>query len=317
MSNNIANVTHIAGGVSTDGPHAVRHQPQLAINPIAYWLVDGKVDRSRAVLEVAFKDFQTLGYTAVKADVPADMTESEYLEWIGAFGLAPSISLFSSPLDETIDLDPEIERAKAFARQQRTLGLDRAMVSSMMIPARMQTPGIGADFQEDRFERCLDALGQVCEAFQDEGVFAVLHNHIGGVFETEAEITRALGSIDASLLGFGPDTGHLAWAGADPASVIAQHRSRIGAIHLKDAFADFLDPAKRVEMNYRQTQATMRLWAEPGFGVIDFEAVLASMPADYDGDFMIEVDVPSIEDRFESARRCYEWAVRSLPISPL
>ena len=36
------------------------------------------------------------------------------------------------------------------------------------------------------------------------------------------------------------------------------------------------------------------------------------MPADYDGDYMIEVDEPSTDDRFESSRRSYEWAVRAL-----
>jgi len=60
-------------------------------------------------------------------------------------------------------------------------------------------------------------------------------------------------------------------------------------------------------------QATKRLWAEPGYGIVDFGAVLAAMPADYDGDYMIEVDEPSVPDRFESSRRCREWARRALP----
>ena len=57
---------------------------------------------------------------------------------------------------------------------------------------------------------------------------------------------------------------------------------------------------------------TKRLWAEPGLGVVDFDAVLAAIPADYDGDFMIEVDVPSVESRFESHRISYEWAKQTL-----
>ncbi len=30
-------------------------------------------------------------------------------------------------------------------------------------------------------------------------------------------------------------------------------------------------------------------------------------------DYTIEVDEPSVDDRFESMRRSYEWAVRCLP----
>ena len=219
----------------------------------------GRIDRSRGVLEEAFADFQRLGYRAVKADVPADMTSDAYLAWIGSYGLAPSVSLFSSALDEAVEMVSELERAKAFAAQQASLGLDRAMVSSMMIRAHMAAPGIGADFRADRFALCVDNLGRVCEVFRVEGIHAVLHNHIGGVFETADEVDHALSSIGPELLGFGPDTGHLVWAGADPAAVIARHAGRMGAIHLKDAFPDFLDPAARVGMSYVETQLTRRL----------------------------------------------------------
>ena len=36
------------------------------------------------------------------------------------------------------------------------------------------------------------------------------------------------------------------------------------------------------------------------------------IPEDYDGDFMIEVDVPSVESRLESHRISYAWAKRHL-----
>ena len=38
------------------------------------------------------------------------------------------------------------------------------------------------------------------------------------------------------------------------------------------------------------------------------------MPADYDGDFMIEIDEPSVESRYESHRMSFEWAQKHLPI---
>lgn len=287
--------------------------PRLAINPIAYWFRDGKIDRSREVLEQAFRDFQLLGYRAVKADVPAGMSTGEYLEWLDSFGLSPSVSLFNSALDETVDMRVEIERATTFGAQQAALGLDRTMVSSVMIAARYRTPGIGADYSAARFERCVENLRLVCEALQAEGIHALLHNHVGGVFETVDEVEDVLAAIPADLLGFGPDTGHLAWAGGDPVAVVARHGARMGAIHLKDAFSDFLDPQRRVGHSYAELQATKRLWTEPGDGVVDLAGVLAAMPADYDGDYMIEVDEPSIDDRFESSRRSFEWAARSLP----
>jgi hypothetical protein len=70
------------------------------------------------VFEEAFADFAKIGYNAVKADVPDGMEVQEYADWIGSYGLAPAISLFSSPFDETIDITKEVERAKRFAGAQ-------------------------------------------------------------------------------------------------------------------------------------------------------------------------------------------------------
>ena len=106
----------------------------MAANPIPYWSRDGRIDKSRAVFDEAFADFAQIGFTAVKADVPDGMNAADYLDWIGSYGLAPSLSLFSSPFDETVDITEEVERAKEFAATQAELGLDRTMISSMAIP---------------------------------------------------------------------------------------------------------------------------------------------------------------------------------------
>src|SRR5438128_8982973 len=91
---------------------------RLAANPIPYWSRGGRMDKSPAVFEEAFRDFAAIGFTAVKADVPEGMTAAAYADWIGGYGLAPSLSLFSSPFDETIDIVEEMERAKRFAADQ-------------------------------------------------------------------------------------------------------------------------------------------------------------------------------------------------------
>ncbi len=283
---------------------------RIAVNPIPYWSRDGRMDKSPAVFEEAFADFQAIGFSAVKADVPDGMTAAAYAEWIGSYGLAPSLSLFSSPFDETVDLSAEIERAKAFAAVQTELGLDRTMISSMAVPERMARPAVGAAYDPDRLGLAIENCGIVCQVLQSEGLRPLHHSHVGGVFETEAEITGLLDELGPDVIGFGPDTGHLRWAGIDPAPFIARYADRLGGIHIKDCFGDHLGVDHG--LSYREVTGTKRLWAEPGLGVVDFDAVLAAIPDDYDGDFMIEVDVPSVESRFESHRISYAWAVRHL-----
>jgi inosose dehydratase len=61
-----------------------------------------------------------------------------------------------------------------------------------------------------------------------------LHRHVGTLIETPGETARALAEIDARPTFAGADTGHLAWAGADPAQFIHRYPDRVGAVHLKD-----------------------------------------------------------------------------------
>jgi inosose dehydratase len=283
---------------------------RIAANPIPYWATAGK---TREVFEEAFRDFQEIGFTAVKADVPDDMSASDYAAWIAGYGLAPSLSLFSSPFDETVDLAAEAERARRFAADQVALGLDRTMISSMSLPARMAAPAIGAGFDAGRLARAVDACGTICRVLQAEGLRPLHHSHVGGIFETEAEIVQLLDDLGPSVIGFGPDTGHLVWAGIEPAAFIRRYADRMGGIHLKDCFPDLLSAPGR--LSYREAAQTKRLWAEPGRGVVDFAAVLAAIPAGYDGDFMIEVDEPSVPSKRESHQISFDWATRTLPFA--
>lgn len=286
---------------------------RIAANPIPYWSRDGRIDKSRQVFEEAFADFAAIGFTAVKADVPDDMTASDYLEWIGGYGLEPALSLFNSPFDETIDIAEEMERAKRFAATQVALGLDRSMVSSMSLPERMSRPAVGAGFEKSRLALAIENCGIICEVLRVEGLRPLHHSHVGGVFETEYEITRVLDELGPGMIGFGPDTGHLRWAGIDPAALIKRYADRLGGIHIKDCFPDYLDQdVDREPLSYHELAATQRLWAEPGLGVVDFDALLAAIPDDYDGDFMIEIDHPSVDSRFESHRISFEWAKNHL-----
>ena len=96
------------------------------------------------------------------------------------------------------------------------------------------------------------------------------------------------------------------------------HGDRIAGLHLKDVFADHLTDdglPRRTGLNYHEVGATKRLWAEPGLGVVDLLGAVSAMPADYAGDYMVEVDVPSVESRYESHRMSYEWARRSLAVA--
>jgi inosose dehydratase len=289
--------------------------PRIAVNALPYWSRDG-AGKSKEVFAQSFTDFAAIGFTAVKADIPDGMTADEYLDWLTSYGLAPSVSLFNSAFDETVDISDEVERAKAFAAGQLALGLDRTMVSSVWVDARRRRPAVGADFSPGRLALAIENCGIICQVLQSEGLRPLHHSHVGGVFETEQEISALLDQLGPDVIGFGPDTGHLRWAGIEPGPFLRRYADRMGGIHLKDCFPDYLDHPEATGLGYSELSRSRRLWAEPGRGIVDFAAVLDAVPDDYDGDFMIEIDVPSVDSLYESHRIAFDWAREHLPVGP-
>lgn len=289
---------------------------RLAVNPISYWLSPQGVDRSTANLAVAMKELSGIGYEYVKADVPSDMQPDQYLDWLAGFGMKPAITLFSASFSDPAKHREVAEQAKAFAAVQASLGMRYTMISTMdgMEGPRMATPAVGFGHDDAVFAQVIAGIRLACEAMQSEGVTAALHSHIGGAIETDAEIRQVLDDVGADLLKFGPDTGHMAWAGVDVAQIIRDYSDRVVAVHLKDVFIANAEQGKRDGKSYREMGQRGVLWAEPGIGELDMDSVVAAFPKNFDGDFMIEVDVPSFESKKESHQVSYDWARRALPI---
>ncbi|WP_160148695.1 sugar phosphate isomerase/epimerase family protein [Amycolatopsis alkalitolerans] len=149
---------------------------------------------------------------------------------------------------------------------------------------------------------------------RSEGVTAALHQHVGGWVETKHEVRAVLGDIGPDLLAFGPDVEHLAWAGVNVPSFLRAYADRIVAVHLKDLFTAGVTCAATDELDYRRATRPGRIWAEPGRGQLDLAGCLAALPDRFDGDLMIEVDVPALRLR-ESHQTAYDWALAVLPES--
>ena len=125
---------------------------------------------------------------------------------------------------------------------------------------------------------------RVARAMAADGVVPCLHRHVGTWIETPDELEQNFTSVPADVLMRGPDTGDLAWAGADPRAFLARHRDRVGAIHVKDIRLGVAARA-RDECEYYRLATTGSSSTEPGRGDIDLDqptvADSASAAADW------------------------------------
>ena len=115
----------------------------------------------------------------------------------------------------------------------------------------------------------------------------VLHPHAGGHIEFADEIDEALGATGLPLC---VDTGHCAYAGVDPAALIAEHPTRLGHVHLKDVRPDVLARAREEGRDF-WTAIGDGVFCPLGAGMVDLAAVLDALEtAGYDGFATIEQD---------------------------
>ena len=288
---------------------------RLAVNPIAYWLNGGTPDRSTATLGRAFTELSEIGYRAVKADVPTDMRAADYRRWLEGFGLVPALSLFSGSFADPDTHAVTAAAAGRFAATQASLGQQICMISTTEPPGstRWLHPAIGYQHDRSRLAAVVDGMGASCRAMLAEGVRPALHPHVGGWVETEVEVRTVLDQLPASLLAFGPDTGHMYWAEMDVLQVLRDYADRVVGVHLKDIFDAGTSRARADDLNYSDATLAGRIWAEPGTGQVDLSACVQAFSTGFTGDYMIEVDIPSVPLR-QCHQMAYDWAMKNLPL---
>ncbi|TAJ48661.1 MAG: inosose dehydratase [Herbiconiux sp.] len=279
----------------------VSRRDRLAINPLSFLLEGSGLDLSPERLHASFTDIARAGYTAVHADVPPHLTPREYGALLASYGLRPAPGYFGGFFDQPDARNDTVEGARRHAAATAELGVDTMFIAQHMCEVRRAHPAIGLEPSAERVTIMADGLELAAQAARAEGVTAALHPHVGSWIEVEAEVRGVLDRTRGGALMFGPDTGHLAFAGMDPAGLVADYRDRVAAIHLKD-----LDTAAAARVlaegtSYFDATRADRIWAEPGSGALDLTAVLDALPPDFDGWYVVEVDLPKHGTPFDSA----------------
>jgi inosose dehydratase len=132
-------------------------------------------------------------------------------------------------------------------------------------------------------------LTELADRFAERGIRLAYHHHMGTVVETADEIDRLMAATGGSV-GLLLDTGHLAFAGVDPANIAWRHRLRINHVHCKDVRPGMLTRARAADQSFLDAVLD-GVFTVPGDGVIDFGAVfIALKAADYRGWLVVEAE---------------------------
>lgn len=274
---------------------------RTAINPLPWILGDMAYRLDREVLRQAMSEVAAVGFTNFTVELPADVTASEYGMLLAEYQLAAAPGYFSAAFQDREQHAAAVEGIRRHASAHVELGLDTAFIAADLVPERIAAPALGVAPDAERTKVIAEGLALAAEAGRQEGVRYGLHPHVGSTVEVEDEVRGVLDATAGSALWFGPDTGHLHWAGMRAENLIGDYSDRVLAVHLKDVDDAAALVAKQRGDDYMAATGVTKVWAEPGRGNVDFDAVLRALPSGFDGWFVIEVDVPKTGTAAESS----------------
>jgi inosose dehydratase len=279
---------------------------RTALNLLPWGLQeDGSFALTAEQLPSVLQQAAEAGFDAVMADPPPGASLSGYRSLLAEHGMRPAPGYYSIPA--AAGSSEVAAGAGRHAAEQAALGLTETFLATAMCEQRMQRPARGTGFDAARLDRIIDRVARAAGAMAAEGVRACLHPHVGTWIETEGEVRAVLEATSADLLSFGPDSGHLFWAGMDPANVVKAYADRVGGVHLKDVHHTVAQSVAQAGTGYAEATVNGNLWTELGRGDVDLDRFLGELPASFTGWYIVEVDVPDQCTALESSLRSRKW----------
>ncbi|MDC0710273.1 myo-inosose-2 dehydratase [Stigmatella sp. ncwal1] len=147
----------------------------------------------------------------------------------------------------------------------------------------------GADLLDaSAWERVYEGLDRLSSRAAAVGMKVAYHPHMGTVIQDQRDVDRLMERTKGlSLL---LDTGHLAFAGADPLAVLRDHGPRVAHVHLKNIRPAVVEQARTKRLSF---EAAVRAGAftVPGDGGIDFKPLFEHLATlGYSGWWIVEAE---------------------------
>lgn len=161
-------------------------------------------------------------------------------------------------------------------------GEERAATAGRPAVARRLSPA-----ERRRFAGNVRAIAELARS---RGLDVTFHPHTATFVEFEDEVEWLLQATAADDLRLCLDTGHLAWAGMDPAASLRRYAGQLGHVHLKDLDRARVARAQAHRLGFWDAIAS-GVFCPIGEGCVDFDAVARTLAQiGYDGAATVEQD---------------------------
>ncbi|HWJ04876.1 MAG TPA: myo-inosose-2 dehydratase [Steroidobacteraceae bacterium] len=264
---------------------------RFGINPLTWSNDDLPSLGAENSLELCLREAQTAGYAGVELGNKFPREPRALRAALEPHGLALVSGWYSARLLER-DADAE------FDAMQPHLELLAALGSDVMVVAEV-TRCIHGDrnMRQSRRPHLAPAewpvfaarLTRLAELMRARGMRLAYHHHMGTVVQGAQDVDRLM-ATSGDAVGLLLDTGHLVFAGADPAAIARTHAQRIVHVHCKDVRAEVLADVRNRDTSFLDA-VLAGVFTVPGDGTVDYDAVLAPIAAaGYRGWLVVEAE---------------------------
>ena len=168
-------------------------------------------------------------------------------------------------------LSPEETAAEREAADKLIDFLAEFFPNAVMMLCQMPTTRDEATLIE-RQDNLISCINEISRRAVAKGIKCSYHPNSpeSSIWRTQADYDRLLPMLDAKVLGWTPDVGHMAYTDMDPVQMMRDHRALINHVHYKDMHED-------------------KSWALMGEGIVDFKTLTQDLvDTNFEGWIIVE-----------------------------
>jgi inosose dehydratase len=264
---------------------------RIGINPLTWSNDDLPSLGAENSLETCLTQARAAGYAGVELGNKFPRDAAKLRPILQAHGLALVSGWYSGRLLER-DVDAEWSAMRADFELLHALDckvmvfaeVSRCTHGDQLAPIS-QRPHLPKG-EWSRFGQRMTALA---ERMQREGLRMAYHHHMGTVVQSAQDIDDLMAN-SGDAVGLLLDTGHLTYAGDDPAQVATRYARRIVHVHCKDVRREVLAHCRNRDSSFLNA-VLEGVFTVPGDGMVDYRSVLEPIArSGYQGWLVVEAE---------------------------
>lgn len=264
---------------------------RLGINPLTWTNDDMPELGAETPLDTCLAEARLAGFAGIELGNKFPREAAALGPVLGRHGLALVSGWYGARLLER-DVEAEMAAAGPHLALLSAMGCDTvvfAEVSRAVHGDRAAPLSRRPVLSEADWDVLLPRMSEMGRHLAARGLRLAYHHHMGTVVEAEADVDRLMAGTGPEV-GLLLDTGHITFAGGDPAALARRHAGRVVHVHCKDVRPAMLAEARARDLPFLEA-VLAGVFTVPGDGAVDYPAVLAPLAAaGYRGWLVVEAE---------------------------